>query len=643
MDTLAFRRAYAYSLARSLDDQHYSLMDALVPFVTVLLGESEDGKLRLNHVQGRLLERFGLSVPMHALSSAAARAKQLGYVTRHQDWVYLDHEGKQEYSNYKSEAEVRRELNFLAEHLRTHYEKEGFIPPETDALQDMFIRFVERNIAGVSLYLNDATTYTFPSQNELNGDVLMFIHFIERVEESNPDLFRIVNDIAKGAAICTLLQVRNPDDLSATESFHAFLDTNVVFSILGYDDPRISVPSREMHALLRSAGHKLYVFDFTIQEIVRVLSGFKTCYHQYWTGVTVNSIYSRLKATGKKPSDVVQIITTIEEILQELGIEVYPTGDQIPVPQDKELPELDYQGMRRYKPDRNLPSLTHDLLVVQHIKKLRQGEVRRLGRAKYVFISSDIAFARYSFEHLGHRDNFTIAEVLLDRFVTTTLWFRSPGTANLPIHAVIAAHASRLLVDRQVWTEFLRVLKKMRDEGRINDADLADIAYRGRLQDHLLHADLEHEGVVESAIEDILAEARVIHDQERKENAAEVANLSKALEETKTDLHSADTSLERVFANIQRRANTSTRRVIKMVWIAIWLGIAAILGVIEYFLYSFNVNLWAYAVPVLGLLAALKLYPLDVPTVLKKLEVRLHRHYTAKWQEEIFGQLVRHE
>ena len=77
-----------------------------------------------------------------------------------------------------------------------------------------------------------------------------------------------------------------------------FLDTNIVFSILGYHHPWISTLARELFIMLQENKFDLYVLDFTLDEIRRVLSTYKNANYSGRRKIRVASMRSRLRNLG---------------------------------------------------------------------------------------------------------------------------------------------------------------------------------------------------------------------------------------------------------------------------------------------------------------------------------------------------------
>src|SRR3989338_8973990 len=94
-----------------------------------------------------------------------------------------------------------------------------------------------------------------------------------------------------------------------------YLDSNIVFSALGFHTKEIKETTIELFNLIKSVGLELWIFEFTVDEMCGVIKSFGAEQHKFLKGVNVDSILSSFKQQGLGLSDVVEMIGNIENLL----------------------------------------------------------------------------------------------------------------------------------------------------------------------------------------------------------------------------------------------------------------------------------------------------------------------------------------
>ncbi len=264
------------------------------------------------------------------------------------------------------------------------------------------------------------------------------------------------------------------------------MDTNFVLSLLRLRSPEFNDPAKELFDLLKKYGFDLKVFSFTVNEICRVISGYLREGYRYPTTVGVDTLYSSLARKGWKKMDAREFITRIEKILHDEGmrIEWVTDVDLKTYPADEEL----RNRMKNYKPLQDLFHQNHDLASIDKIKYLRGRPVRKIEDARQFFLTSDVRLSRFNFLEMGHKDNGTLCEVILDRLLTNILWLKDPN-AELSLKSIIAIYSRDLFIKRRIWDRFYEILKQLRQEGKLEDEAISTLFYHGYIEDILREFD----------------------------------------------------------------------------------------------------------------------------------------------------------
>lgn len=471
-----YRSLIAYALAKTMYERQRDILDALVPFILLVLGDEDNKPLKENQIQKKLAERFDLNIPMHTLRSILTRSKRQGYINQENYYICLLGKGYEYMSKMPTERQIHRNIQCLLEELGKEFVAKGNERPSNDALMDLLMTFIKTNLYSLLLYFSeDEDNNNLSASNR--SDIKLMLEFIQRLDRNRPDLFEYLQQLVLGAIICLI--VEKNEDIHSKKFFKpckVFIDTNVVFSILGYHHDEISRPCQELHLLLLKQNYKLAVFDFTLQEVTSTIKQYEKNRGYYSSPVPVDSIYSKFALEGKTVQDIREIVANLETILWEKNIKVVPTG--ITLDSQDIISKEKIAQLLQYNPNKASRSAIHDLLAIEQVKKVRRKPVYKFSEAGAFFLTADLALARYNYNECGHRQIGTVGEVILDRFMTNILWFQNPSVPNnLPIYASIAANANTLFVDRVLWKKFMDTVNAAFQEGKISESDLAQILY----------------------------------------------------------------------------------------------------------------------------------------------------------------------
>jgi len=255
-----------------------------------------------------------------------------------------------------------------------------------------------------------------------------------------------------------------------------------------------------------------------------------------------------------------EFITNIEEILIKKGISIERTGIDIDnyEPKDGKLMEI----IDKWKPEKALSSRKHDLAAIERIKEIRGHPVRHIEDAKAIFLTSDIILSRLNFIDMGHKDNGTVSEVILDRLMACILWLKDPST-KLSIKSIISAYSRDLFIKKRVWDRFYETLKQLRQEGKINDKNISMLFYHNYIENVLRDIDEnEIEKITpEFVLEEIEKAARMIEKHEArliKEKEEEFIRKLKELEREKEqkerELLKEKETIEKLKRNLKEQA-----------------------------------------------------------------------------------------
>lgn len=508
---------YNYALIKSLFDEGQSYIDSFLFFVLNVL--ELDHTLDLESVQERLKQKYMIEMPLHVLYAVLKRIKRKGYAIRQDKDFKLTDNGQNFLNTFETDKAVDRRINALFVDIGEFFGSNN-VSLSRDQTSDLLNELLNSNIGPLFEFVNPSAKRELTIQNTEEYQNLL-IDYIKLAENQKPSHYNTIRDMVLGSMISAVLyttEFSEIDELTRSKFRHceAYLDANYVLSILGMDDQETNEAAKELLDLLKKFAFKLHVFDFTINEISRLLGHYIREGHRYPTTVNINSICSRLKRNGWSKSDVVILISKLPENLEEVGVKTrWLTGVNLQNYEPKD--NILRSRIRQYKPDQSLQSQNHDLAAVEQIQQYRAKTFRRLEHCEAIFLTSDTRLNRFNYIEMGHRTNRTTSEVILDRLLTVILWLKNP-TAKIPLKSVIAAHSKERFINQTVWDRFYAVLKDLSKAGKVEDEDVSTLFYNNYIEDALSDlSDIETERITEEFVLDHIEKAAKIKEEEVEE------------------------------------------------------------------------------------------------------------------------------
>jgi hypothetical protein len=472
-----------YSLIKSIYENRKDYLDTFVPFLLISFPE-DYLELNIDELPKQIEIKTGLKIPEFTINTIITRATRSSYLKRKEKKVLLTDKGK----NFKSEIiykrqEEERKINALIQDINNFINDKYSKRFSNEDIFELLLFFVRKYQTPLVNFFNSKNMNQKWDEN-IHENENFLIEYLNLAKTQKPGEFEILKRIFYGALISTIINKENISEINKKFSgLQIFLDTNFVFSIMDLHYPYICKPAKELFELLKKNNFKLKVFDFTINEMTRVLQRYTKESYKYFPDIKVDSIYSHLKSKGWTRDDCFLFISKIEKKINNLGIEIEYTAIDL----DKyEIPEDDkFSKISQYKPEQNVFGLKHDICVIEEIKKRRKKPKREIETCEVIFLSSDIRLTNYNFIEFGHKENQTISEVISDRLFTDLLWLKSPEKdKEIPFEMVLSTQ-TELLIDRQIWDKFYDNLEKLKNENKITDSDITNLIYYHWLEEKL--------------------------------------------------------------------------------------------------------------------------------------------------------------
>ncbi len=631
------RLFYTYALAKSIYEQKKDYIDTFCPFLLKVLPTNRD-ILNLITIQEKIKDNYSLSIPEHSLKSIITRAKNKRYITVVKWKVRLDEKGIKYLDRLEPESEIDRRINELLEDVKFYLNEPELSLEET---YKIVLCFVSENIEPVVEFFDPSGFCRLHiPKTKIRKYEEKLVQYFKIAEKGKSTLYKTLEDIVYGSVISTAV---NSQDISAIDqkfkNVQVFLDSNFIFSLFEFDFPEINKPAKELFDLLRIFKFDIRVFDFTVNEMVRLLNSYTEEQFMYVPGISVNSIHSNLKNKGWTVEDVREFIQKIEGKIWSLKIKIEPTNIDFAtyIPKREYMDKiLEYKPLRPHQTER---LRHHDLAIIERIKEIRGSPKRQIEKSKAIFLTSDLRLSRFDFLELSHKENATVCEIIPDRLLTNVLWLKNPTIVkDIPFRTIIAIHSREIFIDRRIWRRFYENVKKLKEEGRIEDKDISMLFYNRYIEEVLLKFDKSDADKITSELilDEIEKKSREIDIETRKKLEKQKILFEDRIAQEIEKQKEWETKLEKIKKNIKLRSERSSGLYTNVV---LYVSLSLVLvGIIVIMLSKFSESISRIVVAICGILGFLgvrfdiwrirsglrtKLFNVIYKRKLKKLEIEV--------------------
>lgn len=478
----------------------------------VLLAISDKNNLSTAQIKELLVNKIDFHLPEDVLRTILKRLRRNGLVEyldiKNQDVasIRLTEKGKNQEriarENYKSADREKQSILISL--------KNKGLPYSVEVLAQEFNLFIENSTKQAVLILERDDTSTNTTYSKIQQDIVAY--FIES-EKSNPEVLEKLKKFLYGQIIASSFLNRNFETSGNIENLSIYLDTNIVFSLMGFHEDYYNLPAKEIINLIKSCGVKLRVFSFTVDELKSILSIYLSEYGYYSSQIRVRSIFQTLKRKGISKIDIMSLMESFENKLDELSIEInysFEIDDLISGKQD-ELSKL-----ITYKPNNSVVSIRHDLSALLAIKKLRHNRVKfQWEKSEAIFLSADNQLTTYNFIEYSHKESGTFPEIVFRSDLASLFWLKGKGGSdNAFLHNLFASYIREKIISKQLWSKFVDELKRKRQEGLLTQGDIDRIVSLSETENIL--RDKQESGIAEILNDDRIREIKETSTQKDK-------------------------------------------------------------------------------------------------------------------------------
>jgi len=558
-------QVYTYALVKALYDIGEDHLESFWPFVINVFPPNNE-PIGVEYIQSQLKGIYDLQIPTHTLRAVLNRAEKKAYIKKEKKKYSITNKGYKYWQSLDTDKEVKRSLNALFEDIKIFFYEQFETSLEIDEIKRFLLSFIKKNIVSIALCLNINISNTVKLQKPTIYDKQL-VTYIKHIEHEKPYQYDIFNNVVLGSILSSVMSYKNISQIRKKFGHcQLYLDSNFLFSVLGLHSPELSTPAKEVFELLKKQSEfTIKVFSFTIDEMAYLIGGYIKYKNRYPANVRVNTIYTNLKRLGWTIEDAREFIVTIEDKISDLGIEVERVKD---FDNQNYNPPGDLIGkIMKYRPLQPPHSRNHDLAAIEQIKKIRKHERRKIEDATALFLTSDIKLSKFDYVEMGHRDNGTICEVIVDQLLTNILWLKNPNISpDIPLECLIACYSRSMFVQRGIWERFFKIVGEMEKEGKVKAENVSMLFYHHYIEDVLSNFDESEADIISDdfIITEIEKAPKVIEEMAKKELDEMKVEFEKMLD---NELHKKDEDfqkllkeLKEVKKNVRKRAEKSANR-----------------------------------------------------------------------------------
>ena len=514
---------YTYALIRSLYDQGDDYIDSFWPFAIQVLEEKE--YIDTPSIQFKIVEKCGFTIPLHVLGIILKRARRKEYL----DYKYESSEGQKKecyrltpkgaryLKELEAQEDVEERIAILISDIPSYYREKGVDINDGQVL-DLLTSVFQENQQSLEEFINPSKVFeqdsTIPKE-----DIHILIDYFKCVEQTKPDKYRTIQDIYFGSIISTIISAGDQRSIQEFASrklknCSIYMDSNFLLSLLELrPSGEIVEGAKELFQLIKNYGLRTRIFDFTVDEVTRVLSFYFSDEYRYSKSIIVDDVCSCLKQKGFTKTELREYISNIETTLHGMGIDIEIRRNINVRTFQPSIPEL-RSRMEIYKKDQNIYSQNHDLAAIDCIREIRKHSSRQIELTNSLFLTSDANLSRFNLIEYGHRSAQTVSEVILDRLLTNILWLKIPH-AKPTLKSIIASHSRNLFVKSRVWAKFYDIVSDLKEKDEIDDQNISMLFYHGYIEDSLRHfEDTEAETITKEYVLEEIDKATKLYQEE---------------------------------------------------------------------------------------------------------------------------------
>lgn len=305
-----------FAAVKTLHSEGHDLLSAISSLVLQCI-ESNDS---FDDVRQRFRREYVTEIPEDMLRTILKRLKHknlVEYESKFSNIRLKIPEGVQRRSDLQdSTSSLQREFSSLIEGMKVYYASRKY--PLPGNFEKELIAFIDQNIGDTSSLMSGSGVVGC-NQKRVAG-------YIACIEKSDPAKFKLLQNVFFGRVYIDIIKTRSDYSKNITlKPVKIYLDTNIILSVLGFDDKADKQRADELLQILRQTPKiELLVFDETVSEARQRIHYASNEMQTYSSNIAVDSLAFRLKRAGYTKESLVPMIENLETSITDQGIKIVP-------------------------------------------------------------------------------------------------------------------------------------------------------------------------------------------------------------------------------------------------------------------------------------------------------------------------------
>ncbi len=421
------KQLIAYAVLKKLHDEKQDLLESYLPFVQYTLSTLDSAYIQLEEIQAEIRQQTSLLLPLNTLRTLLKKLSRSGQISPFEGYNFIENirPDSNSVDDYRQRFDdSQRERNAL---LLKYKEFAGVDSSEENVLASLLDFITE------TLSIVDITARGDFESAPSNPTHLSLAKFVAHIKRYDAGAYTTFCNIYYGALLSRLKDLTQIQDLARkTQDLTVYLDSNIIFRLLGLQNPVYNNASTELLQLLKNCGYRIRCLRVTTEEVRRVLA------HRYklfatsrlpaslpeeearYTDGIIGAYYRRKMTLGELDELIRNLERQIEQM--EIGVDHHDVIQNLPVSNEKLEPYfrakltkhinsrkldeydreydieeiLEKEEIPPYVRESVMKKATTDFKIVELIRRKRSRDVYRFSDAKTIFLTCDRVLAAFN-------------------------------------------------------------------------------------------------------------------------------------------------------------------------------------------------------------------------------------------------------
>jgi hypothetical protein len=487
--------AYAM-LQTAVDRGATNPVHAILPLIERSLKDIASGPTSLREISGKFKDLWGFELPVNVLRHCVRQHPVRNFIKYDQveKSYHIEHPQSGVDQNYDAaEKLVYSKYEVVNSSIRLWTARESNLKISADEILYTWLASISPSFV---TSLSGPTNLSF-EEHEANR--IINICLSSGSDDVRARFKNALTDIALGDLLYkSIVYASEYETLEALDGGRmsdvtVYLDTRILFWMLGYYGDDLYQASHELLQMCRATGCTVAVFTHNRDELhdglMALAQAVGSPSRSTWEAV------SYALAANLQRSDIIQAARSVDERLEGLGLEIQSPPERVEALGISES-DLDYEieiGVQQVNPMARM----RDVRSVSAIFQMRGGlPIEYLEKSKAILITSNTSLAAAVTRHFlkefrseGLAPGVQIC--MTDIVFSARLWTKLPTNVGLaPREQILARSVSYLRPNHKLRESFIRRLEKLYSAGRVSEEYYGAVAIGGFV-DHILA--LEHD------------------------------------------------------------------------------------------------------------------------------------------------------